>query len=306
MMITRYEHEGVRWIDLESPTPDEVNEVAQELSLGPILPQDLLTPTGKQRVDVYPDFAYAILHFPSSRHTHGRENTHEVDFVIGKDFILTAHYSTVPAVYDFSRAFEAESLMRRATRGAFKSGHVLLELTERLYRSVENELEALEDSIGAIEREIFSGHEKEMVVAISSASRELLTLKRALSAQTDVLAALEQTSIMTLGEEYGNYLRGVRSFHARVFAHAAALTEVLSELRATNIALVSTRQNEITKNLTIMAFVTFPLTLIAALFGMNTLNTPLVGDPNDFWIILSGMAILMAGFFAYFKLNKWI
>jgi magnesium transporter len=304
-MITRYEHDGISWVDLENPTTEEVSEVAQEFSLGNLLPQDLLTPTDRQRVDLYPSFAYAVLHFPALRHTRGIHETQEVDFVIGKDFIITAHYDTVPAVYDFSRAFEAETLMRRATLGSFRSGHVLLELAERLYRSVEDELLALEDSIRVIERKIFSGHEKEMVVAISEASRELLNQKRALAAHEGVLSALEQTTIMSLGEEYGNYLRGVKSFHARVFAHATALADIITELRNTNMALLFTRQNEVMKNLTIMAFITFPLTLIAALFGMNTANTPLVGYPNDFWIIFTAMAILTAVFFTYFKLNRW-
>lgn len=305
-MIDRYQHAGVQWIDLESPSPEEVNAIAEELKLGTLLPQDLLSPTDKPRVDLYPHFTYAVLHFPALRHTRGVHGTQEVDFVIGKDFIVTTHYDTVPAVYDFSRAFEAETLLKRATEGDFRSGHILLELAERLYQSVEHELEALSDTIAFIESEIFSGNEKEMVVAISNASRELLNIKRALTSHTDVLTTLEQLSVMTLGEQYGNYLRGMKSFQQRVLAHAISLGENLKELRETNTALLSTRQNEIMKNLTIMAFVTFPLTLIAALFGMNTVHTPLLGTENDFWVILLGMAALMTVFFAYFKLNKWL
>ena len=59
------------------------------------------------------------------------------------------------------------------------------------------------------------------------------------------------------------------------------------------------------KNLTIMAFVTFPLTLISSVFGMNTSFLPVVGRPNDFWIIVSFMAILALTFFMYFKVKHW-
>src|SRR5690349_3373477 len=118
-MITRYEHQGVKWIDLESPTADEIEEVAQELNLTPILAQDLLSPTQKPRVDLYPHVAYAVLHFPSFRHTRGAAETQEVDFAIGEKFILTAHYDSVPAVYDFARAFEADSLLKHSANGNF-------------------------------------------------------------------------------------------------------------------------------------------------------------------------------------------
>ena len=305
-MISRFQHQGIHWIDLENPTSEEVEQVAQEFDLGEILPQDLLAPTLKPRADLYPRFAYAVLHFPAGRHTGGASSVQEVDFVIGDKFILTAHYDTVPAVYDFTREFEAASLLRRAENPKFKSGHILLELMERLYSGVEDELESLEDSIAAIEERIFAGYEREMVVAISNMSRELLNHKRTLAAHKDILDSLEQMAVMTLGEEFGVYLRGVKSFHARVFTHALSLADVMDELRETNIALLSTRQNEIMKNLTVMTFFTAPLALTAAIFGMTSPFIPLVNEPNGFWIILLGMALLTSLFLAYFKLKKWL
>lgn len=304
-MITRFEHQGIHWVDLENPTTDEVEEIAQEFELGTMLPQDLLGPTLKPRADVYPKFSYAVLHFPASRHTGGEQRVQEVDFVIGSKFVITAHYDVVPAVYDFARSFEASTLMKHGSNPKYRSGHILLEITERLYQSVENELEALEDSIGIIEREIFEGHEKEMVVTISLATRELLNQKRVLAAHKDVLDSLEQITVMTLGEEYGNFMRGMKSFHSRVYTKALALDEVIRELRDTNIAILSTRQNEIMKNLTIMAFVSFPLTVLASIFGMNTEFTPIVGIPGDFWYLIGFMSGIVLIFFAYFKIKRW-
>jgi len=305
-MITRFDHQGVQWIDLESPTPDEVDQVAQEFDLTSFLSQDLLAPTVKGRVDLYPRVAYAVLHFPASRHTRGLSRSQEVDFVIGDRFMVTAHYDAVPAVYDFARAFEAEMLLKHAATPGFGSGHILLQLAERLYGGVENELESLEDTINAIEREIFSGNEKEMVVVISQTTRELLHHKRTLENHGKVLDTLEQMTIMTFGESYGNYLRGVKLFHSRVLLHAVSLMETIQELRETNTALLSTRQNEIMKNLTIMTFITAPLALIATLFGMSSPHVPLVGNPQSFWIIISGMLVFVAFLFGYFKYKKWL
>ncbi len=305
VMINRFQHQGIHWVDLESPTPDEVDEIAQEFELGNLLPQDLLGPSLRARADAYPRFTYAVLHFPATRHTGGENRTQEVDFVIGEKFIITSHYDIVPAVYDFTRSFEADVLLKHASNPKYKSGHVLLELTERLYQSVENELESLEDSISAVEREIFEGHEKEMVVALSVVSRELLNQKRTLSAHKDVLDSLEQITVMTLGEEYGNFLRGMKSFHARVYTKALALGDVIGELRETNSALLYTRQNEIMKTFTIMAFTTFPLTLIAAIFSMDV-QPPLPGTQYDFWFILGGMALMTTAFFTYFKIKRWL
>jgi magnesium transporter len=304
-MINRFKHQDVHWIDFENPTAEEVEEIAQEFNLGNLLPQDLLGPSIRPRADVYPHFTYAVLHFPATRHTRGENRTQEVDFVIGNKFIITSHYDTVPAVYDFTRSFEADMMLKHDANPKYRSGHVLLELTERLYQSVENELESLEDSVSAIEQHIFEGLEKEMVVALSEVSRELLSQKRTLASHKDVLDALEQITVMTLGEDYGNVMRGMKSFHSRVYTKALALGDVITELRETNSALLSTRENEIMKNLTVMAFSTFPLTLIAAIFAMEV-KLPLPGTAYDFWIVLGGMAIVAGSFFTYFKIKKWL
>ncbi len=43
------------------------------------------------------------------------------------------------------------------------------------------------------------------------------------------------------------------------------------------------------KTLTVVTFIIFPLSLIAAIFQMNLPGTPLVNDPYAFWIVLGAM-----------------
>jgi|CXWL01.1.fsa_nt_gi magnesium transporter len=305
-MINRFNHQGIDWVDLENPTSEEVETIAQEFNLGPVLAQDLLAPSIKPRVDLYPNILYAVLHFPAVRHTGGASQNYEVDFVIGNTFLITAHYDVVPALYEFTRSFEADALLKHPGKSGYASGQILLELAEHLYNSVEHELESLEDSINAIEHQIFSGNEKEMVIAISLATRELLNQKRSLAAHAGVLESLEQTSVMTFGESYGNYLRGVKLFHGRVYNHALALTDTLTELRETNTALLSTRQNEVMKSLTIMTFATAPLALTVSIFGISSPFIPLVNSPDGFWIILGMLAFLATCLLIYFKIKRWL
>jgi magnesium transporter len=70
--------------------------------------------------------------------------------------------------------------------------------------------------------------------------------------------------------------------------------------------MLTTRQNEIIKNLTIMAFITFPLTLLSSMFGMNTTSSPILGHPADFWIIVGIMLSGGVGFFTFFKYKRWL
>jgi len=92
-MINKYKHKDVDWIDLENPTPDEVREVVDKYNIDPIVGNELLSPTLRPHVDRYSDYIYMILHFPVAYDTDGKSHEikeiEEVDFIIGKDFIIT-------------------------------------------------------------------------------------------------------------------------------------------------------------------------------------------------------------------------
>ena len=64
--------------------------------------------------------------------------------------------------------------------------------------------------------------------------------------------------------------------------------------------------DEVMKILTITTFIFLPLSLLAALFGMNAKYMPVVGQTNDFWILTLAMAIIAAFLFLFFKIKKWL
>jgi magnesium transporter len=63
--------------------------------------------------------------------------------------------------------------------------------------------------------------------------------------------------------------------------------------------------NSVMKTFTSLSFLTFPFLLIASLFSMNTRDTPIVGLPYSFWIVLGIMVLGMVGLVAYFKRKGW-
>jgi magnesium transporter len=304
-MQTRYTHRNVTWIDLQAPTTEEVRAVMEEFSLHPHVAEELLLPTLKPRVESFGDYLYLILHFPAFKHTHTLEHNQEVDFVIGKNFLITTRYDTIDPLHKFSKLFEVDSVLDKNNFGE-DAGIPFFHMLRKLYGAIGHELECVSDNLIRIECGMFQGHEREMVIEISRASRDLLNFKQSLAAHKDVLAALEPLAVEFFGSEYAVGIRQITSDYYRLESDLRSAIEVLTELRETNNSLVSTKQNEVMKTLTIMAFVTFPLTLVSSLFAMDTIATPLVGHPFDFWIILGIMAALMASFFAFFRHKGWI
>lgn len=303
-MITRHTHDKIEWIDLESPTEEEVRALMQEFSLHPSIAEDLLSPTRRPLVDVHDDYLYLVLHFPALKHTHHLDDDQEVDFIVGKKFIITNRYETIDAFHKFSKLFEVETLLEKTSES--HAGYIFFHILRKLYKSIEHELESIRDDLESAEVNIFEGHEKEMVVELSHIGRSILNLRQSLSSHKEALESFKKAGQDFFGKSFVPAMSVIVNDYDRILSRIRTQCEWITELRETNNSLVSTKQNEIMKVLTIMAFITFPLSLISSIFGMNTVYLPVVGMDNDFWFIITGMALLSTFFFTFFWYKKWL
>lgn len=303
VMYSRHEHDGLLWIDLESPTRDEVHRIIEEFQITPLVAEELLFPATKQRAEFYDGYAYIVLHFPALRHSH-KTREQEIDFIVGKNFLITAHYDVIDPLHKFAKIFEVHSILDKdePTR---HSGFVFFYMLKRLYQAVEHEVEYVRHDLVVIEEHIFSDHQVEMVAAISRSARDLLNLRHVIEPHREVLHTVETEGPKLFGDDFAPYLRALSNEYYRVHNHVMRETEALHELRETNNSLLTTRQNETMKILTVMAFVTLPLSLIAEMFQIGADGTPIVGLQHGFWIIVAGMLVVAIVMLWFFRFKKW-
>jgi magnesium transporter len=301
-MYSRLEHDGLVWIDLESPTHDEVARVVDEFQIVPLVAEELLFTATKPRAEFYPDYTYLVLHFPALRHSH-KTREQEIDFIVGTQFLITAHYDMIDPLHKFSKIFEVHSILEKDEEG--HAGFLFFYMLKKLYKAVEHELDYVRHELSQIEENIYSDRQVEMVAAISRSARDLLNLRQAIEPHREVLHTIESDGPKLWGDDFAPYLRALSNEYYRVHNHVMRETESLHELRETNNSLLTTKQNETMKNLTLLAFITFPLSLLASIFEMNTIDTPLVGLRQGFWIIVLGMVAIALMMLWFFKHKKW-
>jgi Mg2+ and Co2+ transporter CorA len=82
--------------------------------------------------------------------------------------------------------------------------------------------------------------------------------------------------------------------------------EMIEVLNSTNESLINRQLNYIMKTLTVISVIMFPLTLLAAIFGMNAKYMPFVDGPYGFYIILSVMLSLSLLMLIFFYRKKWL
>lgn len=304
-MISKYKHKKLTWIDLESPSREEVIEIAGRYNLPELVSDELLRKTMRSKVDMYPNVIYLILHFPATGHKHSKSMHTEVDFIVGKDFLITAHYEMVDTLHEFAKAFEVNTILQKTEIGNH-AGFLFFHIIKNLYRQSFNELEEINVSLEKTEHKIFEGKEKQMVGELSIINRKLLDFKQAIRFHKEVLASFEVAAKKFFGESFGYHLSILSGEYNKVQNMLESHKEILDDLRDTNDSLLTDKTNETMRTLTIMSFTIFPLTLIATLFSMNAESMPIIGMKGDFWIISGIMVISVIGMYIFFKKKKWL
>ena len=303
-MLSRFTHNNLVWIDLESPTREEVQNVMHEFGLDSSVAQELLYPTMRPRAEVYEHYMYLILHFPAL-HKKMVSREQEIDFIVGRNFVITTRFESIDPLHSFSKVFETDSLADKFPPDAH-GGHMLFYMVKELYAFVEKSIEEVSNRLTKAEHETFRGHEQEMVATLSHAGRDLLTLRRSIEPHRDILNALSQSGPDFFGTDFKPFLVDLTHHYFRVHNHVMRNIESLHELRETNSALLSTKQNEITKLFTVLAFVTLPVTLLVKVLAIESPYNPILGRPNDFWIIVSIVLIVSAAMLWVFDRRGWL
>jgi len=304
-MMTTYKHKKLTWVNLESPTRDDIEKVMTDFAVPLLVADELMRPTLRPKVDVYPNLIYLILHFPVYDQKMQGSDGREVDFIIGKNFLITTHYEMIDPLHEFSRMFEVNSILDKSDLGEH-AGFLVFYILRQLYEFSLRQLDHIEQKIKLIEENIFYGKEKEMVRKISVVNRDLINFRQAIRPHKEILSSFEMAGINFFGESFAYHLSDMIGEYFKVANQLEIQKETLTDLHETNDSLLSTKTNEVMKFLTIMAFVTFPLALLASVFGMNTHYMPIVGVKGDFWIVIGIMSVTVIFMFSFFKKKGWM
>jgi len=305
-MISRYSRRGIIWIDLESPTKEEIDHTIEEFGISRLVGEEMVENTMRSKVDLYSDYLYLVLHFPVINKNSKNDKEQEVDFIVGERFVITVRYESVEPLKRFSKIFESDSLEDRSIDSKDHGAYIFMQMMKEFYKESLRELESLTETINFIERQIFGEQDKTIVRRISIASKKLLDFKQAIRFHGEILASYESASKKLFGHEYAYYSENIRSEYNKVSSILEGHRETIAELQLTNSSLLSTRSNEIMSKLTAMAFIMFTLTVFVGIFSMNIKNIVLIESMDQFYTVLVSMVLIAILMFAFFKLKKWM
>lgn len=309
-MINRYKYNNIVWVSMDMATEDELKKIAEEFSIHQKVLNEISRPSTKPMVEVFDNFIYVIMHFPTTSQIHQKiKNTiQEIDFLIGKDFIITLTYDTQNLLKDYPKFFEVNAILEK-NKSFENAGCVFSYIMTKIYENIMEEMDIIHENLQNIEKMIFEGKEKEMVVSLSKTSRVILDFERTISLHREIIDSFILLSENFFEKNFLSYSRKILNNFFKVKATIKSNSEFLKELRETNNSLLDTKQNETMKIFSIMAFFAIPFSLTVTFLNIGTVYNSLFSNIFNFWVLLKIFTFsifLTICVFIFFKYKKWI
>jgi magnesium transporter len=299
--------EGLRWVNIDNPSPLECAWLEEQFGFHALDLEDVLSRNQRPKIDEYPDYLFIVLHFPVFDRTVGRLNAGELDFFVGQNYLVTIPNQPLqPVQYLFERCRQKEELREQHfTKG---SGYLLYRIVDDSFDYCFPMLRKIGNKLDAVEDEIFSGRSEEVVRDISNVKQEIINFRKVVRPQRTVLRDLENAKQPFLASTEGElevYFDDIADAHERIWDMLENYKEVVEALEDTNESVISHRVNDILRFLTAISVIVLPLTLIASIWGMNV-GVPGEGDPEDFFVVVGAMLVLLVGMVAFFRRRGWL
>jgi magnesium transporter len=269
---------GFVWLGLHDPTEAELSDLQRHFPLDELALEDARKRHQRTKMEDYPGHTFVVMRTVDYDEGHGQLAFGEIHVFIGADFAITLRYGSASELRSARKRLEANAALLQA--GPVSVMWAVLDKVVDDYEPVAARLAA---DIEDIEFHVFSapGDPTERIYFLR---REVIEFHRAVHPLLAPLALIERGGDRRVTGEIVEYFRDVYDHVQRVHDEIAADRELLTGALEANLAVLSVRQNETTKQLTIIATIFLPLSFITGFFGMNF--GWLVGRISSLWVFL--------------------
>ena len=286
------------WIDISDPSQNEVALMKELFALHPITAEDILTTNTRAKIEQFEDYLFVVLY---GIYKHKNIRLREMDFVLGKNFLVTAHKQTIEGFDKFKR--DERKMEQLLKQGMDFFMHNLIDIEVDNFLPV---LELFDEVIDKIEDTIIANPNKRTMEKILDLKRRMSKIKKIIIPQQEKISFLAKNKYSLISPSCQTYFRDVHDHFYTVTDMIEDYREALSSSFDAYMSSISNDMNQVMKVLSVMATIMLPLTVISGVYGMNFLVIPGARDPAGFWYVIGLMVILIVVMLGLFKKKGWM
>ena len=298
------------WLDLEKPTPEESKLVLEDIfHFHPLSIEDCIAPSPSPKVEEYSPkeedkfapYLFIVIHAVDYSRKDGVFATSELNFFLGKNFLVTFHEVPLRSV----QATEDRCLRstQHIARAPDRVAHTLLDGIVENYKPALDELSA---EIAELEEEVVAHPSPKLLNKIIQIKKEVHHLRQIIGPQREVLARFARGEFKLIRPHLVPYYRDVYDGLYHISEIAQSYTDALTGLLHVYLSMSSNQTGEVVKLLTMITVITTPLMIVGTWYGMNFEGMPELKMKYGYELAIGITLISTAITFWWFKRKRWI
>jgi magnesium transporter len=293
---------GVTWIDVTAPTSEELDVLAKEQGLHPMVVEDSLDPWHLPKFERIEDTTFMILRVygerPERTGNTAQDMTRKIAIFSRGDTVITIHRATQPVCEQLER----DHGRAHPNGDRCSPSCLLVALAHRVLESYDRPLEAAEETLNRFEAQLFDRRSRSPALAEVHALKGTVgTIRRLMWLSQQVLQKAVPST-----ERSAPLFQDLREAADHYLFYAEQLLEEAQNLIAMHLAVASHRTNDVMRILTVFSAFFLPLTFIVGVYGMNFEYMPELRRPWGYFAVLAGMAALSLGIWYWFRRRGWL
>ncbi|PID34998.1 MAG: hypothetical protein CR971_00330 [candidate division SR1 bacterium] len=289
----------------------DISKIIENYNLHEIIEQDLQELHIQDKIDVYDNYIFLVLHFTKHNTKSKRYFANELKVIMGKNFIIsTSKYNTstlskLMAEYQE----EIEQGEKEGDNELFKVSpyYILYRIIDAMYDKVLLGLRKFSKDIKEMEDTAFSTEavDSEGLKNLLIKKRNVILLKHLIEPQEEILEELQKATISFFEGDLEVYFEDLEFKVDKIIANTRMMEENTDSVYDIYDTLTNIRTNKIVGILTIFTAIIGIMTLVSGIYGMN-IQLPLADNPYAFVILGIGMLGVAGIMLWVFKKMRWM
>src|SRR5947207_1798218 len=219
--------------------------------------------------DRFAPYLFMVIHAVDYSRKDGEFATRELNFFLGRNFLVTYHEAPLRSVQATSdRCLKSTVHIARAPD---RVAHTLLDSIVENYKPALDEL-SLE--IGELEQQALQHPARETLNKILQVKEEVLHLRQIIEPQREVLARVARGEFTLIRAHLVPYYRDGYDTFFHISELAQGYTDSLTGILQVYLNMSSNQTGEVVKLLTLITVITTPLMMVGTWYGMNFPDMP--------------------------------
>lgn len=296
-----FDNNKLKWINLQNPSKNELNEIASKYCFQKLTIEDSLEPGHLPKYESDDsNISFLLIRFFDKEHrmlkNTVREFSHKISIYFGPDIIITVHQKETDIFENIQRKYLSVLDPAKVT-----SKGILYRIISETIKTYEEPAYLMDEEVNQLEHLIFTDDFRKIKLpTLYKIKREATACKKILDYTLEALKEYQADNKKTSSSQ-DLYEENVKMLHL----HSQIVDDVQS-LLTIYLSLNGQKSNEIMQTLTVFSAFFLPLTFIAGIYGMNFDFMPELNYKLGYPICLLVMLLVVIFIYFWFRKKKYL